>query len=186
MRFEETLEKLDSSTPQSVLCCRCHTPVNESTAPYGRYAANWFTKSTLEVEHLVTPQGQLVIIPIVKEKRFPKLVKGFFCESCRSELWAITWRDKNGHLRHAIDILHAKPGEIVQPRNDDYEASKVTKGLYAPHGGRGSYKSAVIHSDREDLLKNPEDMTIKPRRRFHKKPKVKVIMRRGKMVGGRR
>ena len=148
--MESTL--INSFVPKHFTCVRCLEPVEETTAIYGRYATSWFSKTSVKLDHIVTPQ-QVIIIPIVKEVRIPKMVKGLFCRKCYTELWAITWRDKNNHLRHAIDVLH-RP--FIQHDDPKEELAPITKGLYAPHavGGRGSKgdnsrKSSMILDERD-------------------------------------
>lgn len=161
---------------------RCHTDITDhSTAHYGRIVSGW--QSSLERNTKYELRGGVVVtIPMVTEKTFPRKVTGLCCHECYTELWNTAWHDSKGHLRRAFENVIPK---VEQPKNDDHEASSITKGLYAPHAKGGSLKNAVI--DEASLPYDPaEDRKLqgfnRPKRDDIKidSTKRKVIVRKGK------
>lgn len=147
--------------PKGATCMLCHHPINVSTAVYGRVIERWFSKEFEKVQHYRVSEATIITVRTMEEVRIPKKRHGFVCRTsdhtngkvgCFETLWNQTWRSKDGHLRRAIEVLHTKPGEVIQPVNDDHEETTITKGLRAPHAHTGSLKSAVISKSREQLL----------------------------------
>lgn len=169
--------KIDDYVPTSEVCIACAVAVDKATSHYGRIVEGWINTFKSSILHLVTPANTILQVPTVEEKYFPKKVTGRVCNSCFDTLYNTTWRDKKGKLRRAVEVLHPK---VEQPKNDDFEASPITKGLYAPHGRSGSIKSAIVDSTRESLLKEKLEGFSKFRR--SNGGPVKHIVRRGKVI----
>jgi len=125
--------KVDSYIPQALLCIQCKTEIDLTTAHHGRIIAGWRELSKRDVL-LTIHNGELHRIPTVTESFFPTKITGFACHPCYIELFNTTWRDKTGHLRRAFESVSLP---LEQPKNDDHDASPITKGLYAPHAGKG-------------------------------------------------
>lgn len=123
------------------LCVCCEDEINLSTSHYGRFVSGWSGSTEYTTNYRVRG-GEIVTFLTHAEKRFPVKIAGEFCDSCYERLYAITWRDSSGHLRRAFEGL-IRP--VIQPVNDDFEHTTITKGLYAPHAAAGSAKSAYIN-----------------------------------------
>lgn len=182
--------KIDDYVPQSILCAYCHDEVDLTTAHHGRAVTGTIYSQRRDVVHTFH-NGRVHEIPVVKDVTFPTMLRGWFCAVCYATLWAIQWRDKTGHLKHAFESTPV-PGGILQPKNDDYEASKVTKGLYAPHvvkhshGRKADYFETPQSNGSSPVIDNPpvvdrklagfnrskrDDIKLKPKR---------IVVRRGK------
>lgn len=184
--------QIDNYVPQSILCAHCKSEVDLTTAHYGRAMMGFKTYQTHSEIYTIN-NGRVNVIPVVDTKWYPVKTKGYYCNSCYTLLWNITWRDKTGHLKHAFESCPV-PGEIIQPKNDDYEASKVTKGLYAPHvvkhshGRKSDYFETPPENGSSPVIDNPpadrklagfnrpkrDDIKLKPRKTVVRNGKWKV------------
>lgn len=142
--------KLDDYVPTCPLCIRCHAEIlDQSKAQYGRITVKWNNRQVRDFNYAIR-DGQVVKTPTITDTVYPSKVTGLCCMDCYLELWNATWRsapDSNnpqGHLRRAFEHVHS---EIVQHNNDDFEASPITKGLYAPHIGKGTGKRRDDYHD---------------------------------------
>ena len=144
--------KIDDYVPQSILCPHCKGEVDLSTAHYGRAMMGFQTYQKRDVIHTFH-NGQVHTIPTVDERWYPVKIHGYFCETCYLTLWNTTWRDKRGWLKHAFESVLPP---VSQPKNDDHEASPITKGLYAPHVVKKS------HGRKQDFYENPEQNGSSP------------------------
>lgn len=127
--------KVDDYIPQAILCIHCHTEVNLTTAHYGRVVGSWRHSQRHNVELSISPlSGEVFRTPTITEVRYPEKITGHCCNPCYLELFHTTWRDKTGHLRRAFESVLVP---VEQPKNDDHDASPITKHLYAPHAGKG-------------------------------------------------
>ena len=124
-----SVELIDNFVPTSVTCMSCQSPLDLILSHFGRMIVGFISTVRDGIIHKMR-NGKVIQIPTFEEKFFPKKVSGEVCNECFITLYNTTWRDKNGHLRRAFE---PKNKEIIQPKNDDYEASSITKGLYAPH-----------------------------------------------------
>lgn len=186
--------KIDNYVPQSILCAHCKSEVDLTTAHHGRAMMGFKTYQKHSVIHTIN-NGRVHTIPVVDTKWYPVKTKGYYCLDCYTALWNITWRDKTGHLKHAFESCPV-PGPIEQPKNDDYEASKVTKGLYAPHVVKHShgrkadfYETEPDNKGKSPVIDNPpsdnrklqgfnrskrDDINLKPRKTIVRNGKWKV------------
>jgi hypothetical protein len=146
--------QIDNYVPQSILCAHCSGEVDLTKAHYGRAMMGFKTSQSHSVVHTLY-NGEIHAIPTIEDKWFPVKTKGFYCDDCYTLLWNITWRDKTGHLKHAFESTPI-PGPIEQPKGDDYEAAKVTKGLYAPHVVKHS------HGRKADYFETPQSSGSSP------------------------
>ena len=182
--------KIDNYVPQSILCVHCKSEVDLTTAHHGRALTGYVNGNQRDVVHTMN-NGVVHAIPVVIERAFPTMIRGWFCATCYDTLWSITWRDKTGHLKHAFESTPV-PGGIVQPKNDDFEAAKVTKGLYAPHvvkhshGRKADYFETPQSSGSSPVIDNPpvEDRKLqgfnRPKRDDIKLKPVRRVVRNGK------
>lgn len=128
---------IDNYVPQAILCMACSTEIDLTTAHYGRVSKGFQHSESTDI-HTIRVENSFMDIPITTEKYFPVKTTGYACVECWIRLYNTAWRDKNGELRRAFENLHLP---VEQPKNDDYDAAKVTKGLYAPHIGKRSKDS---------------------------------------------
>jgi hypothetical protein len=128
-----SIAKLDDYIPQAILCIQCATEIDLTTAHYGRIIAGWQEAKRYNVL-LSLHNGEVHRIPTVTESYFPTKITGYACHACYTELYNTVWRDTKGHLRRAFETV---PLPVEQPKNDFHDASPITKGLYAPHAGKG-------------------------------------------------
>lgn len=139
-------EIIDTLPVQSMRCMLCTCDIDLTTAHYGRVFVGWVKNSKEFIGFRISPVASsgialpTTVLPnpttLYKEQSFPKMKKGYACTTCFDRLHAITWRDKNGHLRRAFDTLKdpAIKVDSITPVYD--EAKPITKGLYAPHASR--------------------------------------------------
>jgi hypothetical protein len=137
------MTKIDNFIPTTLGCMVCKAVVDLHTSHYGRIVVSWIKLRKDSLTHFVI-DGAVASVPTSAEHYFPKKITGRVCKGCFDKLYNTTWRDKSNHLRRAFETLHEP---VIQPKNDDYEAAKITKGLYAPHAGKG-LKSTIIHESR--------------------------------------
>lgn len=135
--------KVDDHTPQAAACLRCTAQLDfaSGNAHYGRIVAEWKSKESTEIIHGYNG-GRVMQIPVTTEQRYPRKVAGWCCGECYTELWNTTWYDKSEHLRRAFEHVSLP---VEQPKNDDYDASPITKGLYAPHVGKRKQRKADFY-----------------------------------------
>jgi hypothetical protein len=186
-----SVEMIDGYVPSAILCAHCKNEVDLTTAHHGRALTGYINGEKRDVVHTFH-NGQVHAIPVVIERSYPTMIRGWFCLDCYTRLWNITWRDKTNHLKHAFESTPV-PGGVLQPKNDDYEASKVTKGLYAPHVVKHSHgrKSDYYETETHDkggspVIDNPPVTDRKlagfnrPKRDDIKTKPSKTIVRKGK------
>lgn len=141
--------------PTAPSCIRCHNPINELTASYGRIVGRMVAAEANTVRAFRAPDGAVHTQAEVASRFFPEKITGWACPTCYEEAYSTKWYDKQGHLRRAFENLSipltekdrvtGKQVARTIPSGVVGEAS-VTKGLYAPHAGSG--KTAVIHPSR--------------------------------------
>lgn len=172
--------KLDDYTPQAVLCIHCHTEVDLTTSHFGRVVGGWRNSQRHNVELSLTSSGEVFRTPTVTEVRYPEKVTGHCCNPCYLELFNTSWRDKTGHLRRAFESVLPP---VEQPKNDDFDASPITKGLYAPHAGKGDRgyldDMQAAGADKHGKLagfdrQKRDDINLKPKRVIVKGGKWKI------------
>ena len=171
--------QIDDYIPQSVVCIRCHLEIaDHSAAHYGRIVGSWQSSQERSSESKLVG-GRVITFDTITEYAFPRKITGLCCTACFESLYNTTWRDKNGHLRRAFEIVHAK---VDQPINDDHDASKITKGLYAPHAGgkRGNHLSDCVIKDEQIAEYVKLQGFERPEPRDHKLKPKRIVVRNGK------
>lgn len=150
IRVKLTSTMIDTEASQGCPCINCGNDVDFTTSHYGRIMRGFIHKEIENTQHIVK-QGEVIAVNTFDSYFIPKKETGEVCHSCWLVLYNHTWRDKRGWLKRAFEAVH-KP--VIQPKSDDYEASSITKGLYAPHASKGSLRNAIIHN--EASIKNEQ------------------------------
>lgn len=174
--------KIDAYIPSSIACIRCSSSVDLTiSAHYGRIVAKWKHQLVDTIQHAFN-NGKVTQVPTVTDRYYPEKVTGYVCDACYTELYNTTSRDASGHLRRAFEVVHR---QVEQPANDDYDASSITKGLYAPHvtkrkhGRKADYFETATKENGSPVIEHlpkvdrklkgfnkfkREDLNIKPKR----------------------
>jgi hypothetical protein len=138
MAYTTRVVKVEIVGPPStkVVCVGCLNEIDLTLGHFGRAMKGFIGFTTYDVKFRLN-NGVVIKQETFEDKTFPKKVKGDYCQVCYEVLWNISWHDKTGRLRRAFEPLIR---EVVQPINDDYDASSITKGLYAPHTSRAAQR----------------------------------------------
>lgn len=90
----------EAGTPGAILCQKCWKPTDNTSSILAKVVVGVMRKSeVVAVDIYENPQtGTTFEVPVVEEKRFPKIVKMRICKTCFSSLSLdeVTTKDKEG------------------------------------------------------------------------------------------